>query len=278
MLPVRRLHLLAPLVLTLASCGSEEGDLPTNAGAPPAAGRDARIRDVADPTSPKAAKHLDTVALSGAVVIAVDTYDETNNGRSKGTIYVQDLGSKEPYSGISLFAPTFVPGNLKVGVGDVLDLRGEFQINQNIGTAVFAPGAVLPQISQPTATFRYEVATRTIEPVDIDIAELASFETGRKWLGMLVRVKNVTLERALGSESLSQAGRLNIDLLPRSADGGSATGCEAPFPKAPTLINQLANVTTLELPKGTTLKSLTGIVSFFCTINIAPRSVQDIEP
>jgi hypothetical protein len=273
--PAKKLLALAYASLAAAtlSCGSEGGgDPPVDKGAPAAAGPDARIREIADPQSPKVAKHLDAVAVSGAVVIAVDTFDETENGRSRGTIYVQDIGTAEPYSGVSLFGPTFVPGNLKVGVGDVLDLRGTYQQNTAIGTAQFAPGAFLPQISQPIATFRGEY--RAPDPKDIDIGELATFEGGRKWNGMLVRVRNVTVEDVIGAKSVRN-GRLGVNLLPTAP--GAANGCDAPFPKPPTVVNALANLSSLEIPAKTTLKSITGIVAFFCNFQLAPRAAADIE-
>lgn len=259
-------------LLGLASCDPGVGDEPPVRGEPAPQGPDARIREIADPASPKAAKHLDSVAVSGVVVTAIDTFDETENGKSRGTIYVQDIGSTEPYSGVSLFAPTFVPGNLKVGVGDVLDLNGTYQRSPGIGTAIFAEGSFLLQISQPIATFRTEY--RAPEPKEIDVKELETFESGVKWNGMLVRVRNVTVEDVVGAKSV-RSGRLGVNLLAPAP--GATNGCSAPFPKPPTLVNSLANVQALEIPAKTTLKSVTGIVAFFCNFQLAPRSVADIE-
>lgn len=273
MAPGKQLLAAVSLAAAFVSCGSSEvGDEPVNNGPPPPAGPDARIREIADPQSPKVAKHLDPVKVSGAVVTAVDAFDETENGRSRGTIYVQDMGSTEPYSGVSLFGPTFVPGNLKVGVGDVLDLNGTYQQNTGIGTAKFAEGAFLPQISQPIATFRGEY--RAPEPKEIPIEELSTFEGGRKWNGMLVRVRNVTVQDVVGAKSVSN-GRLAVELIPPAP--GSKNGCDAPFPKPPTLVNSLANVSSLDIPAKTTVKSITGIVAFFCNFQLAPRTLADIE-
>ena len=99
------------------------------------------------------------------------------NGKSTGTIYVQDLGSKDPYSGITLFAPTFNPGNLAVSPGDVLDLHGQYTEASTIGSTVtFAPGRCCRRSSKPVATFRYE--TQVPEPVDIDVNDLADLREG----------------------------------------------------------------------------------------------------
>lgn len=271
-----RLAVLALAVAASAasvSCSTASGDPHSDGGVPPPGGKGLRIRDVGDPNAPGHADRVATTqAVTGAIVVAVDAFDEAQNGRSTGTIYVQDLGSKEPYSGISLFAPTFNPGNLKVSPGDVLDLRGEYQENKNIGSAVFAPGAPLPQMSQPIATFRYE--TQLPEPTDIALDDLADYAKGRRWLGMLVRVKDVELQESAGRDA-ENGGRLAADLLPRIPNAGNK--CDSPFPKVPEMTNDLFDVGALDLKKGQKIKSLVGVVGYFCSLKIAPRSKDDIQ-
>ena len=177
-----------------------------------------------------------------------------------GTIYVQDLGSKEPYSGISLFNPSFIPGNLRVGPGDALDLRGQFQENQDIPIK-FAPGAFLVQLSNAIGTFRFDA--NVPDPVEIDIKDLETYETGSKWLNMLVTVKNVTVD----GKPFGSGGRRSYNLLPPPSTG--AVACDGPFPKVPTLVNSLADLEPLQLAPGTVIKSLTGVVTFFCNLQIA---------
>ena len=270
--------LLAPLtaivaLTLLSSCDSETGDPHSNGGVPPVGGKDKRIRDIHDPTLPDHESFVgSTQAVSGAIVVAVDDFDEVQNGRSLGTIYVQDLGTGEPYSGITLFAPTFNPGNLRVSPGDVLDLRGQYQENKNISTAVFAPNSPLPQIAQPIATFRYETQLPT--PVDITVDDLADYTKARKWFGMLVRIQNVTLQED-ATRADESSGRLAVDLLPRVP--GAVNSCDAPFPKVPEMSNDLFDLATLNLKKGTVLKSVTGVVGYFCSIKIAPRSQADVQ-
>jgi hypothetical protein len=262
---------VAPFAL---SCSSENGDPHSAHGVPPASGDGKRIRDLRDPSVPGQAEQVGAShSVTGAVVIAVDSFDETGGGAT-GTIYVQDLVSA-PFSGLTLFAPTFNPGNLRVGPGDVLDMRGEYQELKQIPSTppvIFAPGAVLPQIVRPVATFRYE--TRLPTPVDIDVNDLADYAKGRQWLGMLVRVKNVELQEDALPES-ERSGRLAVDLLPRAPNAQNA--CDAPFPKVPELTNDLFNLASLGLTKGTKLKSVVGVVGFFCSMKLAPRSPADIE-
>ena len=269
-------HLFAFVSLLVCAAGSlpacsvtTGGDPHSNSGIPPVGGKDKRIKDVSDP-GVDGHKDLvsNTVAISGAIVLAVDKFDETANGKSTGTIYVQDLGSKDPYSGITLFAPTFNPGNLSVSPGDVLDLNGQYTEASTIGSTVtFAPGSVLPQISKPVATFRYE--TQVPDAVDIDVNDLADFAKGRRWMGMLVRVKNVKLTAdAINDKN----GRVAVDL----TAGGNATSCSAAFPKPPQMTNALFDVDGLGLKQGTVITSLTGVVSFFCNLQLAPRTPADI--
>lgn len=264
------------VLLGVASCGSREGDLPSPSAPPPPGGEGHRIHELRDPASPNKAAHESQVTVSGAVVVAVDRFDETHNGRSMGTIYVQDLGTKtpgsdtvvhEPYSGISLFNPSFIPGNLRVGPGDALDLRGQFQENQDVPLK-FAPGAFLVQLANAIGTFRFDAEEP--KPIELDdIKVLETYEEGSKWLNMLVTVKNVTVD----GKPFGSGGRRSYNLMPSTSGAGE---CDAPFPKVPTLVNALTDLEPLQLTAGTVITSLTGVVTYFCNLQIAPRSVKDV--
>lgn len=262
--------------LFLISCSSREGGDPhSDQGVPTPQGKDLRIAQVNNPSLPDHAAYLaaSAVTISGATVIAVDTFDETNNGKSIGTIYVQDLGSQAPFSGTSLFAPSFVPGNLRVGAGDVLDLHGPFQENTAIGSQSFAPGWVLPQLARPTATFRLELSDE-VKPVDIDVEDLTDAERGRQWINMLVRIRNPKLDGDISRAATAGSGRLNVSLVQRQT---TEPKCEEAGRKTPSLNNSLADIGSLEIKKGTPIKSITGVVSFFCQYSLSPRSLADIE-
>ncbi|MBX3185469.1 MAG: hypothetical protein KF819_00585 [Labilithrix sp.] len=264
----------AALASLALSCESQTGDRHSEHGIPPPSGTGKSIRELRDPAVPGQAEQVGkSHDVTGVIVLAVDAYNETQDN-AVGTIYVQDVAGGA-YSGLTLFAPTFNPANLRVGPGDVLDMRAQYQELQRIPSAtpvVFAPGSFIPQLVFPTATFRYE--TRVPEPTDIDVNDLADYATGGKWIGMLVRVKNVTLfEDALRANE--RGGRLAIDLLPPPPN--PQNGCDLPFPKVPELSNELFDLAEMKLTQGTTLKSVVGVVSFFCTLKIAPRSAADIE-
>lgn len=261
------MHRRTPALLVLVSVASlaagacssgGDGDPPAPAPAT-AVGDGVRIKDVVDPAKKMAGAFVN---ITGATVVWVDTFDETRDGKSKGTIYVQDVGSNDKYSGTSLFGPTFVPSNLRVAPGDVVDLNGQYTESANIGKAIFTPPQVLPQIAKPTSTFRFEY--KLPDPVVIDVNDLNDYAKGRPWMNMLVTVKDVTVGTA-PSDSDPPTGRVTA---PITADITNRNGA--------TMSNELTDIAPNSLPAGTKLKSLTGLVTWFFSYHIAPRSQADI--
>src|SRR5438552_13037917 len=97
-----------PLVsaLPLIGCGSRAGDQPKTNITPNPLGSGSRIRDVADPTLQGHPASGAPIDVTGASYLWTDTFDETGDGKSKGTLFFQDVGSSDPYSGASVFSPT----------------------------------------------------------------------------------------------------------------------------------------------------------------------------
>jgi hypothetical protein len=248
------------LTLLAASCGnrSDQNDQAV-AAHPSPAGEGPHIADISDPSKMTHALNGAQVTVTGVVVTAVDNNDETRDGKSRGAIYVQDLESHAPFAGIELYKPSFVPASLVVGPGDVLDLAGQYQENHTLGTTVTFPNMdVLPEIGTPSGNFRFESASP--DPTPIQIADLESFATGRKWIGQLVIIKDVTLTAAVTNSS----GRLTATF---GAAGDAGNG-------APTITNELMQIDTY--PAGQHFTSITGIVTYFYSLHIAPRSKADI--
>src|SRR5512140_3114306 len=108
---MKRLLFLA--LLAAVSCSSASGDPPSTPPPPTPLGSGLRIKQVTDPSLPNhpngKASPLPSVTVTGATVLGVDTFDETANGKSRGTVYVQGVASQDPWSGISLYSPTFIP-------------------------------------------------------------------------------------------------------------------------------------------------------------------------
>ncbi len=254
-------------ISSLVSCGGKRDDdlsvrLDGVARNPPAAslqGAGFRIRDVTNPGNQARPAVNSIVTVTGVGVVAIDNFDETRNGKSHGTIFVQDLGEPVPFSGVSLYDPTFVPGDLRVGAGDVLDFTGVYQETAAIGTAVFPKGQVLPQLAKPVGTFRYETATG-ITPAKVPLEDLGDYAKGRKWIGMLVTVENVTVTQAPRRDS---SNRLSAALTAAAAN-------------APTLTNELSDLTDADVALGTRYRSVTGVVTYFFSLHLAPRSRGDL--
>jgi hypothetical protein len=260
--------LLLPLLAL--SCTGQTGD-PNSTPAPTVLGSGNRIRDVADPAS--AAHPMDnepngphpTVNITGAALLWIDTYDETSDGKSIGTVYIQDVGSNAPFSGMSAYKPAYVPADLRVAPGDVLDFRGWYQELIGVGTAKFNPGQVLPQLAKPVSLFRYEYQAPT--PTVIDPTDLNDYTKGRKWESMLVTVTNVTLFAFTGLK-----GRVTGPITADTSQNAVTVSNEL-VPIAPSdPVNNIPG----DYPPGTKFASVTGIVTWFFSYHIAPRTKADL--
>ena len=60
-------------------------------------------------------------------------------------------------------------------------------------------------------------------------------------------------------------------------DGPASGACEDPFPKAPTITNELANLNELNIKGATPVKSIVGVVTYFCNLHLSPRSPADVQ-
>lgn len=258
------------LVFVLGACTNRvgEGDTPAQPVANPL-GNGTRVRDVQNPANGNAGKSFDMTALT---VLAVDQYDETGDGKSRGTIWVQDFGSTDPFSGVSLYSPVLVPASLRLAPGDVVDLSGKYAEVTALGSNNFFPGSFLPQIVTPTTVFRFEGPVPTAKEIDLD--DLSSFDKGRRWIGMLVVVKDIYAATGVVLDPASNRGSVTLT---KNSSGGPVTSASAP-----TISNELMPLTNDTVAKGAKLKSVTGVVTFFATsrainFHIAPRIGADIQ-
>ncbi len=273
------LVLLASLSLAMA-CSSLTADPPAPY-TPSALGPGSRIADVQSPTSRTYKEAIANVNgvdvdVTSTVVSWIDTFDETRDGKSVGTVYVQDLGSQAPYSGISLYEPNYVPADLRAVPGDVLDLVGPYQELRSVGTAIFNPGTTLPQLAKPVATFRYEYPPSNPTVVALSDLDSTNYLKGRQWEGMLVTVQDVTV--AAGATDTTT-------VCPTAADGGTS-GCRVTYLmgqgdasiaiSAAAITNELYDLRAWTYPAGTHFKSVTGIVTWFFSYHIAPRCPADL--
>jgi hypothetical protein len=262
---------VAASVLVLAACSGGNGDPPAQV-TPDSLGSGSRIRDVGNPNL---ANHpVDhepngphpNVNITGAALSWIDTFDETMDGKSLGTVFVQDVGSVAPYSGISIFRPAYVPADLRVAPGDVLDFNGPYEELPNIGTAKFPTGQVLIQLSKPVGVFRYEY--KAPDAAMIDVNDLNDYDKGRQWEGMLVTVTNITL---FGFHN-DGTGRVTSPITNDMTGNGVAISNEL----MPIVGTDPVHGIMGDYPPGTKFSSVTGLVTWFFSYHIAPRSKADL--
>jgi hypothetical protein len=206
-----------------------------------------------------------TVNISGATVVAVDRFDETGDG-AIGNIYIQDsMPDRPPYSGAMVFAPSFAPPDLHLSPGDVADLFGTYEEFLGPSTGHFSFCRTLPEMGG-AMNFRFD--TRPVTAMTIPLTDLRSYDTARKWLGTLVRLENVTLTGAAAPDSHNRCD------VPIDVGGGISAGDQ------PHISNELFDLdctAQTKLVAGAKLKSVTGVLTYFYSFNIAPRSAADLE-
>jgi hypothetical protein len=262
------MRLAAALLVSACLTACTLADDPASTPNPQPLGTGMRIAQVQDPSSPSYAPNHN-VNLSSLAVLWLDTFDETKDGKSQGTLYLQDVGSGSPYAGMSAYQSSFVPADLRVLPGDVLDVVGPYQETLAVGKAMFgiAPDGKtqtsLPQLYKPVSTFRYEF--RTPDPVVVKLPDLNedNYLQGRKWEGMLVTVQDVTVIKPVNDGS----GRITYGL---QGNGDKTDGNEV------AVSNELYDLKDTDYPAGTHFKSITGIVTWFFSYQIAPRSPADL--
>lgn len=265
-------------LLALAGCSNLQSDPPAPY-TPSPLGNGLRLSQVQDPSSrdynPCRAVNPDTcapVTVTSLVETWLDTFDETMDGKSVGTLYVQDVGTPHPFGGIGAYETTFVPASLMAVPGDVMDFAGPYDESNSIGSAMFNPGTFLPQFYKPVATFRYEFVPP--DPLVIDPSDLAenttkpdgNFAHARAYLQMLVTIKDVTLT---GGVSLHGGNGARVTYDVENSDGGVNS---SPLE----ISNELFDLGATDYPAGTHFTSITGLVTWFYQFHIAPRMRSDL--
>jgi hypothetical protein len=253
------------LTLALGGCGGGGGDQ-TLPRSPDVRGSGARLAELNDPANPRPSPD-DPVLVTGVVVTAIDEYDETADGSSAGNAFAQDLAAEAAaYSGITLFDWNGTPPAFRPAPGDVVDVRGKYE--EFTGPAepnAFDEGETLPEISGASVALRFE--HEPPEPRRVPLADLASYETGRRWIGVLARIENV---RLYADGSASSSGRFSAKLWVE----------DTPLEDLPSVTNALFDLeqSGVELTAGTELGAVVGVVEYFYAFSIAPRSAADLEP
>jgi hypothetical protein len=213
---------------------------------------------------------IDGIFVSGVTIGAIDRFDETGEGQL-GNIYVQDsTPDPEPYSGITVFGAGFSPPDLRVAESDVVDLLGSKSEFRGPATFPFDFCRTLPEITG-TMSFRFDGST-PLQPKTVPLDDLTSYETARQWIGMLIRVDEITVGEPVADpdECIEDKCRYTVPI----AVGGGIT-----FDNIPYISNELYNLrgegpTLVDQQK---LRSVTGVLTYFYGFRIAPRSRDDFE-
>ena len=177
----------------------------------------------------------------------------------------------EPYSGITIRRPGKSPPDLRLFGNEVVDVSGDFVEFLGPPAGLFPSCATLPQV-EGTLTFRFDgqpiepyllVPAQPAAPDQDRWAPLKSYEALRPYIGMLVRLENVTISEIGGSSGDFTA---TIDV------GGGVNVTDQVK-----ITNELYDITDTgpAIAEGTTFTSVTGVVSYFYSFKIAPRSPDD---
>ncbi len=204
------------------------------------------------------------VSLAGLRLVAIDRYDETGDGAT-GNYYAQDAcAAVGPFQGMTIYAPSFSPPDLRLFPGDVGDLLGNLTEFPGPTSGPFPYCRTLPEVGG-TLTFRFELGPN-LAAHTIPLTDLKTYEKARQWLGMLVKIENIKIS----DKPYDSNGRYSA---PMDVGGG------IPQSDVPSISNELFDLKGLGPPvaKDVTFKSVTGIITYFYGFKIAPRSADDFE-
>ncbi len=251
----------------LPGCQSQQGD-PQPMVQPDILGPGQRISEVV--TNPPLTTN--SISLSGLVVTAIDTYDETGKGGSDiGDIYLADLtATPGPNEGILAYGSSFSPPTYQPLPGDVVDIMAGYQ-EFRVNTAAVPLNFTSPELSKGTISLRFDGSPSLVMPTVIPITDLVDYMHGRQWLSMLVTLQNVKLNDGV---SVDTSNRASIPINPGVAIDASLT---------PVITNELFDLkgalaaAHYSPAQGDILRSVTGIVTLFASFQIAPRSIADIQ-
>ena len=221
-----------------------------------------------DATCPQSCPSL---SANGAIVVAIDAYDETGDGKSIGNIYIQDASQPAPrgtpYSGITLFRAQRIPSDLPLHPGDGVDVDGTYQPFPGPASGAFA--VPLPEVVNGSLKLAYEGCPsrcyRPPTPIDVTADDFKDPKAGFAFVGRLVRMQNVTVT--------------GVFAMPRqeAAIDGSADSKSAKLVAAGQFIS-LVDAKAPAIVPGKTYKSVTGLLNYFYNFKLCPRSLADIEP
>ncbi len=205
-----------------------------------------QLQTVTDPAYPGVDAR---VLVRGAVVTAVDTYDEDGEGHI-GNVWVSEPGGG-PWSGVQLFDPVVIPARVRLAPGDIVEVSAtldEFVLYNTDGTPMDRDGTMTELVD---ASVQKIGETLPPPPDDVRENDLADLRTAEPWEGCLVRLTDITLA------------------------GGYDRYGEAPTTGGVDIANDLYEIP--DARAGLALRSLTGVVTYFFGFKVLPRGPEDVE-
>lgn len=257
------------LLLLAAACGDGGGGDKLDQPVKGAVTGTGRIADLTSP--PGGAPPPTSIVRVTARVVAIDAYDETGQGQA-GAVYVADVNAEPgPFQAVQLFKPAYSPPSFRPIVDDVVDVSGIFEEFQIPNLSFLDPTWKTPQISGSTLTLRVDAAGKQA-PAKLVLEDLFTYATGKKWISQLVTVENVVITAA----PKGSGGRLAATIAwPGQGAPPVEMGVKPVEP--PSITNEFCDIGKLGLGANQTVKRVTGIVTMFSGLHIAPRDASDIE-
>ncbi|MCC6873963.1 MAG: hypothetical protein IT378_06600 [Sandaracinaceae bacterium] len=196
--------------------GSDAGSSLPDSGPTDDAGADAgpgtvTIFQIQDPSRPGAVPAGASVRISGAVVTAIDAFEERGSGMGYvGDVWIADPAGG-PFSGVHVYMPAHVPcgGASTLGLGDVVDVEGtvqEFAVPSDTSGRTVTQ-LVSGRVTCTTAGDGVGPAARAIA----DLATLSTDATAEEWEGVLIELSGVEASADPDFGAFPLAGGLPVD-------------------------------------------------------------------
>jgi hypothetical protein len=212
------------------------------------------------------------LAMTNLTVSAIDTYSDSPSNRT-GNIYVQQFITADqlmhdphfasfmgcaPYMGgamcgIQVFGATIVPVGSQLLAGDLVNVNGGMYDEFTCMTcsSPFPAGQSLPELAM--VTLQRIGSGAPPAPVPVSLATLAA--GGNPYVGVLVTISDASVPLSLSSSGKLTLGTSGIEL---STD-----------------LSPLVDGMGMPVSDTDTLSHLTGIVTYFYSLQFMPRSPAD---
>jgi hypothetical protein len=145
----------------------------------------------------------------------------------------------------------------------VLNLNGPYEEQASVGSATFSAPDTLPSLDKPVATFDYEFTSPTPVVIQLSDIDQSNYATGRKWEGMLVTLNDITVGPGVNDNN-------RVTYILGQGDASVDNNAAA-------ISNELYDLGSTDYPTGTHFSSVTGIVTWFYSYQVAPRSAADLK-